>query len=688
MHSNKRCLRAVGRRQFVYLAHLIGFACFLLAGFNPTHVDAAQAGAMPQLRVLKLRHHEANHPHRDTAGEFQLLSDFARHHGMTVRWIDAVRPAELRERLQRGEGDVVIADLLPEPTSQDRLLSSVSMGSFAYTVYGRRDLNALDPAALAGLRIGITLASPLWPYFNALEDSLDDIQVVVLPDYSDRESILQGIAEGKYDAAVVTARRNEDPAAGMPGLKRLFELSGANSAVWHFTAQQHGLRDRIDSYLQRYHGARAAPQSAFGDLDEIERRHVVRVITRIDPQNYFLKHGRPAGFEYELVRSFAQSSGLAVEFLVADSDRQTLQWLRDGVGDLIATRVNAAAVRADPGLTQSRRYFHAAAVIVNRSNAARLNAATLAGKRIAVLANSVQHRALGELVTAGIAVEAIVLNPDTPPQALATLIEQGGADAAIVDAYAVAALRSVDPLIQAGASLATEFNYAWTLRAGDVRLGASVNDYLRTHYRTETYNVLARRYFGQPRFTRFSSGQPLSPYDDLVRRHAEAFDFDWRLIVAQMFQESRFDPAAVSSAGARGLMQLLPATAQSLGVDDAFDPESGIRGGVAYLDKLRKRFDRSISPRERTWFALGAYNIGFHRIERARREATAQGLDGNRWFGHVEKIMRDMASTDQSCRCGQTVVYVRGIRSLYGIYSRVHETLTSGLLHGRDGPTI
>lgn len=135
-------------------------------------------------------------------------------------------------------------------------------------------------------------------------------------------------------------------------------------------------------------------------------------------------------------------------------------------------------------------------------------------------------------------------------------------------------------------------------------------------------------------------------------------------------------------------MQLLPSTALSVGVVDAFDPEAGIRGGVTYLDKMRARFDHDISPRERTWFALAAYNIGFERIARARRQAEISGFDPNRWFGHVERVMRDMANNGNGCGCGQTVVYVRRIRSLYNTYSRAQEILTADSARPPDTPRI
>ena len=164
-----------------------------------------------------------------------------------------------------------------------------------------------------------------------------------------------------------------------------------------------------------------------------------------------------------------------------------------------------------------------------------------------------------------------------------------------------------------------------------------------------------------------------------MQRHAETYEFDWRLIVAQMYQESQFDPGAQSEAGALGLMQLLPGTANDMGVTDPFDPEAGIRGGIKYLRYLWDRFDEGIPPRERTWFALAAYNVGFDRIKSARQRASERHLDPNVWFGHVEQAMRTMAKDETPCKCGQTVVYVRAIRSLYNTYHRLHETLTAEL---------
>ena len=633
----------------------------------------------PTLRVLKLKQQEINLPHRDSAGEFGMLADFARRRGMNIQWIEADRPDELLSQLRRGKGDVIATDLSPELSSDTSLLRSLSMGSFRYYAFGRKELIAGDPRALQGLRVAISTASPLWPYFEQLRRKLPGIVPVLLPNGTPRETLLAGVADGHFDVAIAPVRTNEKPVADYPGLKPLFELSDQNQVVWYFPRQSGALRDALNSYMRRFHAAVLSPQTDFGDLAAIKSRGLLRAITRIDAQNYFVRNGRPAGFEYEMVELFAREHKLRVEYVVADTDQQMLEWLRTGVGDLITTRVRTVDALADGALVQSRRYFHSASVLVARPGGQLHDLQALAGKRVAVFGNTVEHRALSELVASGIAVQAVVINPSMPPAYLAEQLENWSVDAAIVDAHLIADLRAVHPLLEAGMSLPISYNYAWTLRAQNRGLLHAVDGFVRNEFGSETYQVLAQRYFDEPRFSYISGLARLSPYDKLVRHYADSYDFDWRLIVAQMYRESQFDPGAKSAAGALGLMQLTPDTARAMGVADPFDPDAGIRGGIRYLDKLRSYFEVGLPPRERTWFALAAYNAGPARVILARERATAAGLDPNRWFGSVETMMGRVPNQRAIGPYREAVDYVRAIRSLYNTYNRQHESLTAGL---------
>ena len=124
-----------------------------------------------------------------------------------------------------------------------------------------------------------------------------------------------------------------------------------------------------------------------------------------------------------------------------------------------------------------------------------------------------------------------------------------------------------------------------------------------------------------------------------MRKYSARYGFDWRLVVAQMHQESRFDPDAKSWAGALGLLQVMPRTARELGFDDIHEPENGIHAGAKYLDWVRDRFPESLPVEDRMWFTLAAYNAGAGHVRDAMVLAKQQGLNPERWFDNVEQAM-------------------------------------------------
>ncbi|MYK98392.1 MAG: transglycosylase SLT domain-containing protein, partial [Gemmatimonadetes bacterium] len=173
------------------------------------------------------------------------------------------------------------------------------------------------------------------------------------------------------------------------------------------------------------------------------------------------------------------------------------------------------------------------------------------------------------------------------------------------------------------------------------------------------------------------SGQ-LSPFDDHVKKFAGYYGQDWRLVTAQMYQESRFDPDAVSWVGAQGLMQVMPATGEQMGFTELHDPEVGIHAGVKYMDHLLGRFDPKLPMETRVHFALASYNVGYGHLLDARRLAREKGWDSDRWFGNVEEAMLLLSKPEYYsrarygfCRGGQPVHYVENIQQYYDAYLEV-----------------
>jgi membrane-bound lytic murein transglycosylase F len=204
------------------------------------------------------------------------------------------------------------------------------------------------------------------------------------------------------------------------------------------------------------------------------------------------------------------------------------------------------------------------------------------------------------------------------------------------------------------------------------------------------YNITYKKYFKNPHKIRKhvalrvdgQEGNGLSPYDAAARTYAAQYGFDWRLIVAQMYQESRFDPLAKSWVGALGLMQVMPRTAQQFGFSDLQDPDVGLHAGVRYLDWLQERFDPELPVQDHMWFALASYNAGVGHVRDARRLARKMGWNHNRWFGNVERAMLLLSKRKYArqarhgyVRGSEPVKYVREIRNRFNAYVQLTENI-------------
>jgi len=174
-----------------------------------------------------------------------------------------------------------------------------------------------------------------------------------------------------------------------------------------------------------------------------------------------------------------------------------------------------------------------------------------------------------------------------------------------------------------------------------------VNKWIKSERKTSNYNVIYNKYFKNKRSfkRRIKSdyyslkNNQISNYDGLIKKYANKIELDWRLLASQVYQESKFDPSANSWAGAQGLMQVMPATAEQLGINDLTDPEESLQGGTAYLQQLYNRFADISDTQNRIKFAMAAYNCGYGHVKDAQRLALENGLEPNVWSGNVDKMI-------------------------------------------------
>lgn len=176
----------------------------------------------------------------------------------------------------------------------------------------------------------------------------------------------------------------------------------------------------------------------------------------------------------------------------------------------------------------------------------------------------------------------------------------------------------------------------------------------------------------------------ISPYDDLMKKYAEELGWDWRILAALVYQESKFSINSVSHRGAKGLMQIMPNTGKYYGVEDLVDPEQNLKAGTSHLKRLQRMYKKSgMDEYEVIKFTLAAYNAGEGRIADCRNLAAAKGVDNNSWDDVVSIIpmMReDSILEEKSVKLGkfkghETIAYVDKVMSLYESICTIHPSI-------------
>lgn len=226
----------------------------------------------------------------------------------------------------------------------------------------------------------------------------------------------------------------------------------------------------------------------------------------------------------------------------------------------------------------------------------------------------------------------------------------------------------------------------WAVNSSNRALADSLNHWFKSsmvaEVRKQESFLLStrsiRRHVYSPMLDR--AGGVISRYDKYFMMYAPLARVDWRLMAAQCYQESCFDPNAQSWAGACGLMQIMPRTADHLGLSrsELFNPEANIAASARYLQELGRHYE-DVPVGERVYFQIASYNGGFFHIRDAMALARKHGRNPHRWDDVSEFILllsNPQYYTDPVVRYGymrgrETVDYVNRIRDRYAQYRGV-----------------
>ncbi len=619
--------------------------------------------------------------------EIELVKRFAEKQYLELDWIRVNRWEDLIPSLLAGKGDLIAANITVTESRKRKVSFTVPIGTVREKLVVRIGDEIKGPADLVGREVAVRERSSFWNLLKGFRKQYAGIELRLLPEHVPAYVILSSVSSGEYDIAAVDITQLEAESDQWPDLKVVDGLTRDSIIAWGVNPEAVELLDALNSFLGREQLKKQSQLAYKDDLPGIKNRQVLRVLTRNNAATYFVWRGQFLGFEYELMKRFADSQGLQLEMVVPNRWGDLIPTLMSGGGDLIAASMTATEERKKQGVAFTSPYNLVTEELVARAGEPAItDVKDLTGRTVVVRRTSSYWATMQKLRDQGIdfRLEAAPDNMET--EEIIARVASGEYDLTVSDSHILSIELIWRNDIKRVLTLNGPVALGWAVRKEDQKLLAALNGFLDKEYKGRFYNLVYNKYFensdrilDRVAVRQEQSGRGnISPYDAQVQKYAEEYGFDWALIVAQMYQESRFDPKAESWAGARGLMQILPTTGELFGVQDLNGVDTSIQTGVRYLAWLQERFEPELTVQDRMWFSLASYNAGLGHVRDARTLARKMGWNPNRWFDNVERAMLLLSrrsfyqlTTYGYARGKETVDYVRQIRDRYNAYVRL-----------------
>lgn len=416
------------------------------------------------------------------------------------------------------------------------------------------------------------------------------------------------------------------------------------------------------------------------ELERVLKEGKLVVLTRNAATTYYEGPDGPMGLEYELARGFADSLGVKLQIKVASTVSDVLAQLAEGDADFAAAGLTATAprklwARFTPAYQQITQQ-----VVYRRGKRRPRNPGELTGI-LEIVADSSHEEQLHQLHSQyrNLSWQE---NSEAESEELLTMVYEELIDYTVADSNEVALYQRYFPELRVAFDISEPQPLAWAFpKFRDDSLYQAASDYFTQIRQSGELDRLIERYYGHLEDFDYVGTRTymrhiklrLPEFRELFEYSAEEFGLDWRLLAATAYQESHWDPDAISPTGVRGIMMLTRATAGELGVEKRTDPVQSIRGGALYLSRLMKKIPERIQEPDRSWLALAAYNVGFGHLEDARIITQKRGGNPDSWKDVKENLplLRKRKWYRQTkhgyARGHEAVRYVENIRSYYDI---------------------
>ncbi len=419
--------------------------------------------------------------------------------------------------------------------------------------------------------------------------------------------------------------------------------------------------------------------------DMLEVRLIRALVVR-NKTGYFFDGAQQRGITYDLLKTFEKRINedmktgnlpVYVSFIPVSRD-DLIPALIEGRGDVAASNLTITPERKELVDFSMPLYKNARELVVTGQGHKPLSSVDdLSGMNFHVRESSSYHSSLlkanAKLQERGLPpINLVLVSEYLEDEDLLEMVNAQLIPAIVVDSHKVHFWEQIFENIQVHEEMALRQGgkIAWAFRKNSPEFEHVINAFVKENRKgTLMGNILFKRYLQNTSHVR----NALDPAEmekfnstvALFKKYAEQYDFDWLMLIAQAYQESQLDQNTRSSAGAVGVMQLLPSTAadKSVGIEDITDLENNVHAGAKYMSWLRENYfnDPAMTSEEQTLFTFAAYNAGPGRVKQLRKEATEMGLDPNIWFDNVEVVAAKRIGRE-------TVQYVSNIYKYWVAY--------------------
>jgi len=423
-----------------------------------------------------------------------------------------------------------------------------------------------------------------------------------------------------------------------------------------------------------------------GDYDVMVQERVVRVLVPYSKTFYFLDGGTQLGLTYEALKNFEKfinnrqkTKTLKINVIFIPTPRHKLfSDLQEGIGDIAAGNLTITADRsklvdfADPLARDVDE------IVVTAAGEPELkNLFDLSGREVYIRKSSSYYTSLLKL-NGGLKqinkpqVKIIPADEYLEDEDLLEMMNAGIIPTLIVDSHKARFWASIfeNIILYPDIKVNTGGEIAWAIRKNSPQLKQVINEFVKTSKQgTLLGNILINRYLKNSDYVKNNlSDQEMEKFIrviDLFRKYGDKYRFDWLMLGALAYQESHLDQSKRSAAGAIGIMQVLPSTAQdsNVGIKEIDKLENNIHAGTKYLRFMVDRYfnEEDMDDLNKGLFAFASYNAGPARIANIRRQAAKEGFDPNVWFNNVEVVAAKQIGRE-------TVQYVSNIHKYYIAY--------------------